>query len=51
MYVLNYLAGDPRDDERAIPPFFQPEYRWIDGDWDKDAMELPTVTPERSQRG
>jgi len=51
MYFLNYLAGDLRDDERAIPPFFQPEYRWIDGDWDADAMALPAVTPEGSQRG
>lgn len=50
MYFLNFLAGDPRDDERAIPPFFQPEYRWIDGNWDADAMTLPTVTPEGSRR-
>ena len=46
MYFLNYLAGTPHDDERAIPPFFQPEYRWIDGNWDVDAMTLPTVGPE-----
>ena len=45
MYFLNYLAGTPVDDERAIPPFFQPEYRWIDGNWDVDAMKLPTVGP------
>ena len=45
MYFLNYLAGTPIDDERAIPPFFQPEYRWIDGNWDQDAMTLPTVSP------
>ncbi len=45
MYFLNYLAGTPQNEERAIPPFFQPEYRWIDGNWDKDAMTLPTVTP------
>lgn len=51
MYFLNYLAGDLRDEERAIPPFFQPEYRWIDGNWDTDAMTLPTVTPEGSRRG
>jgi 5-deoxy-glucuronate isomerase len=51
MYFLNYLAGDLRDDERAIPPFFQPEYRWIDGNWDADAMVLPAVTPQSSQRG
>lgn len=45
MYFLNYLAGTPRNEERAIPPFFQPEYRWIDGNWDIDAMTLPTVGP------
>ena len=51
MYFLNYLAGNLRDDERAIPPFFQPEYRWIDGDWDADAMVLPAVTAQGSERG
>jgi 5-deoxy-glucuronate isomerase len=51
MYFLNYLAGEPVDDERAIPPFFQPEYRWIDGDWDKDAMTLPAVTADGRRRG
>ncbi len=46
MYFLNYLAGTPQNEERAIPPFFQPEYRWIDGNWDVDAMTLPVVSPE-----
>lgn len=46
MYFLNYLAGTPVDEERAIPPFFQPEYRWIDGNWDQDPMDLPTVSAE-----
>ncbi|MCP4963670.1 MAG: 5-deoxy-glucuronate isomerase [bacterium] len=46
MYFLNYLAGTPQNEERAIPPFFQPEYRWIDGNWDVNAMTLPTVGPE-----
>ncbi len=50
MYFLNYLAGDLIDDERRIPPFFQPEYRWIDGNWEQDAMTLPAVTPEGGQR-
>lgn len=43
MYFLNYLAGTPVNEQRAIPPFFQPEYRWIDGNWDQDPMVLPTV--------
>ena len=51
MYFLNYLAGDLRDDERAVAPFLQPEYRWIDGNWDADAMTLPTVIAEGSTRG
>jgi 5-deoxy-glucuronate isomerase len=48
MWFLNYLAGDPRDEERAIPPFFQPEYRWIEGNWDEAKMDLPAVVPEAS---
>lgn len=51
MYFLNYLAGDLFDGERAIPPFFQPEYRWIDGNWDAKAMTLPAVTPARVPDG
>jgi 5-deoxy-glucuronate isomerase len=51
MYFLNYLAGKPFDEERAIPPFFQPEYRWIDGNWDVAAMTLPTVTAAGGSRG
>ena len=46
MYFLNYLAGTPQNEERGIPPFFQPEYRWIDGNWDVDAMTLPVVSPQ-----
>lgn len=49
MFFLNYLAGTPRNEERAIPPFFQPEYRWIDGNWDVDAMTLPAVGPGRDE--
>ena len=45
MYFLNYLAGTPVGEERAIPPFFQPEYRWIDGNWDQHSWELPVVGP------
>ena len=51
MYFLNYLAGKPLNEERAIPPFFQPEYRWIDGNWDQDDMTLPAVTPRRPAGG
>ncbi len=51
MYFLNYLAGELVDDDRRIPPFFQPEYRWIDGNWEQDAMTLPAVTPGGARRG
>ena len=51
MYFLNYLAGELVADERATPPFFQPEYRWIDGNWDERAMSLPAVTPGGKPRG
>ena len=50
MFFLNYLAGELVDDDRRIPPFFQPEYRWIDGHWERDAMTLPTVGPEGGRR-
>lgn len=50
MYFLNYLAGELVDDDRSIPPFFQPEYRWIDGNWEQDAMTLPAVTPAGPRR-
>jgi 5-deoxy-glucuronate isomerase len=45
MWFLNYLAGAPVDEERAIPPFFQPEYAWIDGRWDEGKWSLPVVAP------
>lgn len=50
MYFLNYLAGELRDEDRAVPPFFQLEYRWIDGHWDQDAMHLPAVTADGPAR-
>ncbi len=51
MYFLNFLAGDLVGAERAIPPFFQPEYRWIDGRWDVDDMALPAVSPAEGDGG
>jgi 5-deoxy-glucuronate isomerase len=50
MYFLNYLAGTPSGEERRIPPFFQPEYRWIDGNWDLDPMKLPHVLASGEER-
>lgn len=45
MWFLNYLAGEPHGEDRAIPPFFQPEYTWIDGRWDEGNWVLPVVGP------
>ena len=45
MWFLNFLAGEPVGEERATPPFFQPEYAWIDGRWDEGAWALPVVGP------
>jgi 5-deoxy-glucuronate isomerase len=50
MYFLNYLAGVPTGEDRAIPPLFQPEYRWIDGHWDENSMALPHVLPPDTDR-
>jgi 5-deoxy-glucuronate isomerase len=41
MYILNFLAGEPTDGERARPPCFDSRYSWIDGNWDSAAMTLP----------
>jgi 5-deoxy-glucuronate isomerase len=47
MYFLNYLAGEPTDDERARPPCFDGRHTWITRDWDAGSLTLPTpgVTP------
>lgn len=44
MWFLNFLAGELQDEARATPPFFQPEYAWIDGNWDDGAWTLPRVS-------
>jgi 5-deoxy-glucuronate isomerase len=48
MWILNFLAGDPVDDERATPPYFDPSTTWITQDWARGQMPLPAGTP-RSQ--
>jgi 5-deoxy-glucuronate isomerase len=42
MYFLNYLAGEPMDQERARPPCFDPRYTWITNDWAAGDLVLPT---------
>ncbi len=44
MFFLNYLAGEPVDDERSTPPCFHPDYTWIEDDWEARGWELPVVT-------
>lgn len=43
LYFLNYLAGELLDDTRAIPPFDDPDFAWIKGDWDANTKKLPIV--------
>lgn len=42
MYFLNFLAGEPTGEERAIPPCFDARYTWIADDWDEGRLSLPT---------
>jgi 5-deoxy-glucuronate isomerase len=41
MWILNFLAGDLIGEERATPPYFDPETTWITEDWSRGAVELP----------
>ena len=45
MWILNFLAGDLIGDERATPPFFDPETTWITEDWSRGQVKLPTAVP------
>ena len=45
MFFLNYLAGEPQDDERKTPPCFHSAYTWIEDDWTAQGWELPIVAP------
>ena len=44
MYFLNYLAGEPTDDERRTPPCFAAEHTWIEADWTAGQWGLPVVS-------
>jgi 5-deoxy-glucuronate isomerase len=41
MWILNFLAGDLEDDDRAAPPYFDPATTWIWNDWSQGQVELP----------
>jgi 5-deoxy-glucuronate isomerase len=45
MWILNFLAGDLFGDERATPPYFDPDTTWIAEDWSRGQVELPTAVP------
>jgi 5-deoxy-glucuronate isomerase len=45
MWILNFLAGTPIGDERAQPPYFDPETTWITDDWASAPLPLPVPTP------
>ncbi len=46
MYFLNYLAGEPSNDERRTPPCFMDEHTWIEADWQAGAWQLPVVSAD-----
>ena len=41
IYFLNYLAGEPRNEERNYKPFEDPNTTWIKENWKANDMELP----------
>ena len=45
MWILNFLAGDLVEGERATPPYFDPATTWITEDWSSGQVDLPTAVP------
>jgi 5-deoxy-glucuronate isomerase len=43
MWILNFLAGDLIDDDRASPPYFDPASTWILDDWSAGQVRLPVA--------
>lgn len=41
VYFLNYLAGEPQDEERDYRPFEDPDTTWIKDNWEANKMTLP----------
>lgn len=41
VYFLNYLAGEPVDDDRQKPPYDDPDWGWMKEDWDGNKLVLP----------
>jgi 5-deoxy-glucuronate isomerase len=45
MYFLNFLAGEPTDDDRGRAPVFHPDHTWIERDWSAGEWSLPLTRP------
>ena len=48
MYFLNYLAGDLVNEQRATPPCYLSEHRWIEQEWENGIdgkWTLPVIQP------
>ena len=41
LYFLNYLAGELIDDDRATPPYDDPDYAWLKDDYTGNRLHLP----------
>jgi 5-deoxy-glucuronate isomerase len=51
MWILNFLAGDLVDDDRARPPYFDPRTTWITEDWSGGRVSLPAAVPAEADTG
>ena len=43
LYFLNYLAGELIDDERATPPYDDPDYAWLKDNLTANRLSLPLM--------
>ena len=43
LYFLNYLAGELLDEQRAQPPYDDPDYAWLKDDYTANLMRLPIM--------
>lgn len=51
MWILNFLAGELVNGERATPPYFDPRTTWITEDWTAGQIQLPTAGPAAADLG
>ncbi len=43
LYFLNYLAGELLDEQRAQPPYDDPDYAWLKDDYTSNRLQLPLM--------